>query len=413
MPPAFLILIFLLPYLAATAFEHFLSWCNDRHQVRPETLPPVFRDTLDAMSLSRMRDYARDRNRFSILHRITTDVVLVSALMTGLLQALDLRLHGLHPVIAGLLFFGFIGLASFLIGLPFDWSHAFIIEKRHGFSTKTPLTWILDQVKGLTLSLLLGTALLSGILAIWFWAGSLNWFFAFLLVMGFQLLMIFAYPLWVAPLFNTFTPLAEGPLRQSILELCQRTGLDVKDILVMDASRRTAHTNAYMAGLGRSRRIVFYDSLLQKHPQEEIIAILAHEIGHWKFRHLPKQIFFFGSAAFLLFWLAGKLMDWPLLYTAFGFAYPQAHTGFFLLALLWTPAGLLLSPLSCALSRRAEYKADAFAKKACGSGKALQSALKRMAKDNLSNVSPHPLYVLFHYTHPPLAERIAALEDRG
>lgn len=407
-----LILLFLLPYLAASVFEHFLVWSNDRHQARMgKRIPEVFQGTLDQQGVEKMRRYASDRNRFSTLHRITADLLLITALLSGWIQALDRLVHPLPPLLAGLLFMGILGLVSLLASLPFDWAHAFIVEKRHGFSTKTPRIWGQDQIKGFLLSLVLGTPLLAAVLASFLFAGSSWWILAFALIMGFQVLMIFVYPLCIAPLFNTFTPLPEGSLRERIFQLCKETGLDVRDVLVMDASRRTAHTNAYMTGLGRSRRVVLYDSLLEKHPEEEILAILAHEIGHWKFRHLPRQVFFFGCIAFLFLALAGKLLAWPFLYQVFSFEQASAHAGLFLLILFWTPAALILSPLSSTLSRRAEYSADAFARKSTGSGKGLQKALLRMAKDNLANIAPHPLYVFFHYTHPPLKERIEALED--
>ncbi|MCW7753045.1 M48 family metallopeptidase [Desulfobotulus sp. H1] len=409
-----LFFLFLLPYLIAAAFEHFLVWCNDSHQARKnDGIPKAFRGSLDKKSIRQMRRYGVDRNRFSTFHRISADTLLIAALFSGLIQGFDTLLLSLHPIMAGLFFFGGIGLTSFLISLPFDWAHNFIVEKKHGFSTKTLKVWLSDQAKNLLLSLILGGILLGGILAAFLFAGNLWWLAAYCLFMGFQLLMILVYPTWLAPLFNTFTPLPEGSLREGIRCLCSRTGLHLKDILVMDASKRTAHTNAYMTGLGKSRRIVLYDSLLTKHPENEILAILAHEIGHWKGRHLTRQLLYFSIISLLIFSIAGQLISWPLLYEAFGFQQPSAHTGLFLLTLIWTPAALILAPLSNALSRKAEYKADAFAKKITGSPEGLQNALRRMAKDNLANITPHPLYVFFHYSHPPLADRIEALDKQG
>jgi STE24 endopeptidase len=218
------------------------------------------------------------------------------------------------------------------------------------------------------------------------------------------------YPTVIAPIFNKFTPIEDSKLAEEITALSKSEGLAVKGIFQMDAARRSRHTNAYFTGLGKVKRIVLYDTLIAAHKGDEILAILAHEIGHLKRNHIKKQLFITGISSFILLYLASKMILWEGMYRGFGFSVMPAYAGIFLVAVLWEPIGFFLSPLGMALSRRFEREADHYSFKILKTSEPLVKALKKMARDNLSNLRPHPFYVWVNYSHPPLLERIKSLE---
>jgi STE24 endopeptidase len=235
------------------------------------------------------------------------------------------------------------------------------------------------------------------------------WFWAWLVFFLFQMLVLFVYPTLLAPLFNKFSPLPPGPLREKIERLSGKEGLALKDIYEMDATKRSRHTNAYVSGLGRTKRIVLFDTLQESHDNEEILAILAHEIGHLKRAHLKKQILLMGAASFILFFVAFRVMSLDVLYNTFGFEEKILYVGLFLIAALWEPLGFWIAPIGAALSRRFEKQADLHSVGVMKEAGPFIRALKKMALDNLSNLHPHPLYVFFHYSHPPILQRIKTL----
>jgi STE24 endopeptidase len=238
---------------------------------------------------------------------------------------------------------------------------------------------------------------------------ELWWFWAWMVFFLFQMLVIFVYPTLLAPLFNKFSPLPPSPLREKIERLSEQEGFALKGVFEMDAAKRSRHTNAYVSGLGRTKRIVLFDTLQKSHEEEEILAILAHEIGHVKRGHVRKQIFFMGAASLILFYVAFRLMGLDVLYRTFGFEEKIPYVGLFLVAALWEPLGFWISPVGAALSRRFEKQADLHAIKGSTGPGPFMRALKKMATENLSNLHPHPLYVLFHYSHPPILHRIRSL----
>jgi len=222
--------------------------------------------------------------------------------------------------------------------------------------------------------------------------------------------MIWLYPLVIAPLFNKYTPVRDEALRERILRLAEKAGLRAEGIFEVDAGKRSRHSNAYFTGLGRSKRIVLYDTLIAAHSHDEIAAVLAHEIGHWKLRHVFKQLLLMEVISFAGFYVVFRLMGWPLLYETFGFAAPLPYAGLLLAAVVLKPAAFFFSPLGAALSRKYERDADRYTLGLVGSTRFLAQALKRLAKENLANLHPHPAYVAFYYSHPPLAERVERLQ---
>jgi STE24 endopeptidase len=222
--------------------------------------------------------------------------------------------------------------------------------------------------------------------------------------------MLWLYPIVIAPLFNTYTPVDNDTLKEAIVAMMARVGLKTEGVFQVDEGKRSRHTNAYFTGIGQTKRIVLYDTLLASHTHEEILAVLAHEIGHWKKKHVLKQLLFMETAAFAFFYLVFRLVDWPLLYATFGFDQPLPYIGLVLLAALFAPFAFFLTPLGSLVLRAFEREADDFSYQLTGSTAPLCNALKRLAKDNLANLHPHPLYAWFYYSHPPLTDRIRRLQ---
>ena len=375
-----------------------------------QNVPVAFQGVIHDAELKNIIRYTSDNFRFKFVRTGASKMLFLLIIISGVLPWFDEKLANTEILSAGLIFFAVIGLGEMLTGLPFDYYHSFVIEERYGFNTKTIKIWISDLVKGLLVMTVLGGFLLSALLLMLKYLGENWWIWAWAVFLCFQLLMTVLYPTLIAPLFNTFTPLEAGELKTGIKRLAQREGLDVEGIYQMDATRRTRHTNAYFSGLGKAKRIVLFDSLIQCHSQDEIISILAHEIGHLKKNHIKKQILINGFVSLLLFFLAAKLMTWEKMYESFGFSAMSGYVGLFLVGILWEPANFFLSPVGRAISRKFEREADFYSLGILKTAKPLVTALKKMAKENLSNLSPHPLYVFFNYSHPPLLERIEYLE---
>jgi len=303
-----------------------------------------------------------------------------------------------------------IGLMEVVAGLPFDYYHSFVIEDRYGFNTKTINIWISDLIKSFLVMIVLGGLLLSALLVMLTYAGKNWWIWAWAVFLCFQLLVTVLYPTVIAPLFNKFTPLEKSNLKADIERLAKKEGIEIAGIYQMDATRRTRHTNAYFSGLGKAKRIVLFDSLVQSHNHEEVLSILAHEIGHLRKNHIKKQLIISSIVSLFLFLAASKLITCHLMYKSFGFSNTPYYVGLFLVGILWEPVGFFLSPFGMAISRKFEREADVYSIEIIRRAKPLSTALKKMAKENLSNLRPHPLYVFFNYSHPPLLERIEYLE---
>jgi STE24 endopeptidase len=261
------------------------------------------------------------------------------------------------------------------------------------------------------LAALVSSLLLSAILWLIQVTPTSWWIWAFLTVSLVHLLLVELYPVLIAPLFNKFEPIRDLELAAKITSVMQEHGILIKRILQMNAGVRSRHTNAYFTGLGKAKTIVLFDTLLESHPHEEILAILAHEVGHFKRKHVLKDVVLFEILLFAGFYATHLLLNWPVLYSAFGFASPSPYVGLFLIGIFWQQAGLFLQPLFTAISRHFERDADLFAVRMVRSADPMIASIRRLAVDNLANLTPHPLYVRFHYTHPPLIERVRLLQQ--
>jgi STE24 endopeptidase len=407
-----LLAVFLVAFALSTSARLLLAGLNAAWQRRHGNVPEVFRGWVDEDTLARMQRYGATHSRLSVVTTAVDAAATLVVLLSGVLPWLVGRLQDLHLHFLGegLLFFGILGLADSVLGLPFELYETFGIEKHYGFSTITWRLWLQDRLKGLLLTLLLGGLLLGVLLWLLHAAPSRWWLWVWLVFATVQLLLLWLYPLVIAPLFNTFTPVADETLRAAVMELAERVGVRTEGIYQVDAGIRSRHANAYFTGVGGTKRIVLYDTLLQVHPREEIVAILAHEIGHWRRRHVLKQLVVMEAAAFVLLFAAARLLHWPLLYATFGFSAAVPYAGLVLLAALAGPFAFFLAPVRAGLMRAFEREADDYARALLGDGKALGNGLRRLARENLANLHPHPVYAWFYYSHPPLGERIARLE---
>jgi STE24 endopeptidase len=377
-------------------------------------LPAAFRDVYDPGRYGRARDYLRARTRFGWLSAAFFMALTLAFWFGGGFGVLDgwVRAAGMGSVASGLLYIGAILLARAALAVPFQAYAVFVIEERFGFNRTRFKTFVADGLKGLLLALVLGGPLLAAVLLLFEHAGQFAWAACWALAALFALGMQIIAPRWILPLFNTFSPLEEGPLRAAIFDYARSIRFPLENVFVMDGSRRSTKSNAFFTGFGRHRRIALFDTLIRAHTIPELVAVLAHETGHYRKRHVLK-----GLALGLLhtgvllfgFSLAARS---PALFEAFYVAQPSVYAGLVIFALVLQPLELLLGALVNRVSRAHERAADRFAVETTGDRKALAAALKKLSTDNLSTLSPHPLYVALNYSHPPIQERIRAIERR-
>lgn len=383
-------------------------------------IPPEFAGTLDPAAYARSQDYSRVKERAGLVE----DAATLAAFLVFWLAGGFAWLHGwtaglgLGPVATGLVAVTVLVVLQWLVGLPFDLHHTFVIEERFGFNRTAPATYVLDQLKAAGLGIVFGLPLLAAIL--WILREVPNaWLWAWATVAVWSLFLTFIAPSVIMPLFNKFTPLADGPLRSGIDALARRCGFPLAGVSVMDGSKRSSKANAFFTGFGRHRRIALFDTLVERHDTDELLAVLAHEIGHFKKHHIWQQMAGGLAMTFVLFLLLGWVLRLPPLYEAFGLeidpAHPPVHFGLVFFLVFFRPMQELMSVARYALSRKHEFEADAFASEATGGGRDLAKALRRLSTDSLSNLTPHPLEVWLHHTHPPVVLRLralAALPDR-
>lgn len=409
-----LLIAFLAVFAVSSLCRWFLTQTNVRHLTRHgQEVPPVFRGDIDEGTLSRMNAYTVESSHFNALEHLFDDMITIVILLSGFLPWLSGRIltGNYHFITSGLIFLGILAFMSGTLGIPFNLYRTFVIEKKHGFSTITLTVWITDLIKSFLLTAILMGFLLGAFLTLLHYAPRTWWFWTWIVFSAFQALMVWLYPILIAPLFNKFEPVKNESLKDALVSLMAQAGLHTEGVYQVDAGKRSKHTNAYFTGLGKTKRIILYDTLLASHTVEEILAILAHEIGHWKRKHIAKQLVFMEVVSLGLLYLTYRLIDWPLLYHTFGFQEPVPYIGLLLLAALFGPFGFFLTPLGAALMRKFEREADDFCVRLTGTSQAMITALKRLARDNLANLHPHPLFAWFYYSHPPLTERITRLQD--
>src|SRR5438046_590217 len=404
--------------LTRTITELWLSRLNQRHvRAHANEVPRAFGGMVDEATYRRSVDYTLAKSRFGDIAGMFDAMVLIAVLFSGVLPwafgGFSASFGSSILAMAG--FFFVIGIALSIPGLPFAWYAQFKLEERFGFNTTSIKTWILDRVKGFLLAVLLGYPLLALVLKLIEWTGANWWLWASAVVIAFQLLMLLVAPAVIMPLFNKFTPLPEGTLRQRLFALAQRTDFPARSIEMMDGSKRSRHSNAFFTGFGRFRKIVLFDTLIAQLSEPELESVLAHEIGHYKKRHVIKLLGLSIAGVFVAFAVIAWLAHQQWFYRAFGFEYQPGFAAanlvpaMLLFALLAETISFWVSPLIHILSRHFEYEADSFAHATMGETESFVQALRKLSEKNLSNLTPHPLYSGFYYSHPTLLERERAL----
>jgi STE24 endopeptidase len=378
-------------------------------------IPDFFAGVMSREEFDKSVEYTLAKGRFQRWASIYGALVMLWILFGGVLPALDRLAQnlGAHFPAAtyavGIIFCLGVGLIVSILSLPIGIYSTFILEERFGFNKTTPRLYVIDKIKGLVLALLIGVPFLYVVLRLIDAAGRHWWIWVFLFVLGFQLLMVVLYPSLIAPLFNKFEPLNEGELRRRILALADQLGFQTSGIFTMDGSRRSAHSNAYFTGLGKTKRIVLFDTLVEQMTVDQAVAVLAHEIGHYKMKHIRRMLVLQSLYLFAGLYVLSLLINYEPLFAAFGFDKPSPHVALVLFSLLSGAATFYLHPLMNYLSRKHEYEADRFAVKVLKDPQPMEESLIKLTIKNLSNLTPHPWYSAYHYSHPTPAERIAAL----
>ena len=377
-------------------------------------LPESVQGIMDEPTFAKSVEYTEAKSKFSSVSTIYDGLILTLIITLGILPYA-------YNSLSGLLGYGLLGqslvfiITLFLLGLPnlpFNWWETFRLEERFGFNKSSLKLWISDQIKGLALGLIIGVPLLMGLMWIVTQMGVYWWLWAFVFLWLFQVVMIVLYPMFILPLFNKLEPLEAGELKDRLLALGDRCGFKSQTILVMDGSKRSGHSNAFFTGFGQFRRIVLYDTLIEQMEIKELEAVLAHEIGHYKCGHIPQRLFFSAFSTLLMFAFLGWLMQTTWIFESLGFSAELSSPfvpAFLLVSLFSGLFTFWFSPLDSLWSRKHEYEADAFAKNAMNEPDSLRNALRKLYKENLSNLMPHPIYSAFYYSHPTIVEREKAL----
>ena len=375
-------------------------------------LPKAFDGWYEPSEYARSQSYLRVNTRFGWVASLFDLSVLLIFWFGGGFAWLDdwVRGFGYATLPSGLFYIGVLIALKTLLDLPFGLFATFVIEARFGFNKTTWQTWLLDKLKALLLGLLIGVPLLTVVLLFFIHAGGNAWWYCWLVTVGVMLLMHYVAPTWIMPLFNRFNPLPEGELRTAITTYAESIGFRLDNIFVMDGSKRSSKANAFFTGFGKYRRIVLYDTLIEKHSVEELVAVLAHEMGHFKQRHILKMMLIGIAQAGVMFYVLSLFISYPGLFHAFYVQDVSVYVGLVLFGLLYAPLDMAMGIIVQQLSRRHEYEADRFAvDTGPNRGRALATALKRLSVDSLANLQPHPFFVFLNYSHPPVLERIRAI----
>jgi len=391
-------------------------WLARRHilnvqKYRP-AVPQAFKDNISLAEHQKAADYTAAKTRLGIFETLLGAIILLGWTLGGGLEAMNTLVitWEFDAVVTGTLFILGIMIISSIIDLPMSIYQTFRLEARFGFNKTTPATFVSDMAKGLLLMLIIGTPLLAAILWIMEKMGSYWWIYVWLLWTGFSLLMLWAYPAFIAPLFNKFRPLEDGDTRDRIQSLLKRTGFKSRGIFVMDGSKRSAHGNAYFTGFGKNKRIVFFDTLLETLSDAEMEAVLAHELGHFKRKHVIKRMIYIFSTSLLGLYILGWLMQQSWFFTGLGASSSSTYMALVLFMLVGSVFTFFLSPLTSWFSRKHEFEADEFAAKTSNADD-LVNALVKMYKENAATLTPDKLHSVFYDSHPPAPIRIAHLQS--
>ncbi len=390
--------------------DRILTYLNVKNW--SENVPAEMKDVYDAEKYAKAGRYEKERTRFGLISSLFSLILILLMLFLDGFAWLDVEVRSVtvNPYFLPMLYFGILFFASDILSLPFSIYSTFVIEEKYGFNKTTVKTFISDKLKSYVIGIILGALLLAAF--IWFYEsmGEYFWLSAWIFISVFSIFMVMFYTSLIVPLFNKLEPLEEGELRQGIEDFCQKAEFKLSNLFVIDGSKRSSKSNAYFSGLGPRKKIVLYDTLVENQSNEEIIAVLAHEIGHYKLKHTLQGVFMSIIQTGLMLYLLGLVIDSPLLGEALGVQDMGIHIGLIAFSLLYSPISTITGIAMNVLSRKNEFQADEYAAKNY-EGEFLISALKKLSVDNLSNLSPHPAYVFVHHSHPPVLKRIEAIKN--
>lgn len=389
-------------------FDKWLDLLNDR--AKSPVMPKEAEGIYDEERYAKWLAYDKANGRLGMVSSSVSILMSLALLIFGVFGWLDTYLQQWveQPVALGLIYFGVLGLGSSMVSLPFSIYSTFVIEERFGFNKTTVKTFLLDMLKGAALGLVIGAPL--GALIIWLYCalGDYFWLAAWAVMSGFSIFMTMFAATWIMPLFNKFTPLEEGELRTAIEAYCDQVGFKLNRLFVMDGSKRSAKSNAFFSGLGPKKTIALYDTLIEQMETEEIVAVLAHEIGHYKKQHTRQSLVLSVLQSGLMLFLLGLFVRIPAFSMALGAAEGSFHVGIIAFGIIFSPISTVIGIAMNALSRKNEFEADAYARDTYD-GQPLASGLKKLTAENLGNLKPHPWYVFVHYSHPPVLKRLGRL----
>jgi STE24 endopeptidase len=410
MSPQFLFYIILAIIIAGFVFDQWINYLNTTR--RSNVLPEDLKGFYDESTYSLQQDYERDNYRFGLVSDIFSFLAIMVMLIFGGFAWIDgfVRFYTESPILLAIFFFGIIAFASDLLSIPLEVYHTFVIEERYGFNKTTPKTFVIDKLKGWLLAAVIGGGILSLIIFMYEKSGSWFWVLAWISISVFTLFISYFYTTLLVPIFNKLTPLAAGELRDAIELVAARAEFSLKDISIMDGSKRSTRGNAYFSGFGRKKSIVLFDTLINEHSVDELAAVLAHEIGHYKKKHVLKGLVSGILQTGVLLFLLSLLLKSSLPAIALGASVSSFHISVIVFGILYSPVSMILGIMFNSISRKHEYEADRFAISLSKPG-ALQKALKQLSVKNLSNLTPHPWYVFIHYSHPALLQRLAAIDS--
>lgn len=399
--------------LAQFLFKVVIEWVNLFNIT--DKLPPLFAGECSPEKYKTSQNYLKENTRLSLAQSGFFTLLLFVFILFGYFNKLDLfvRSFGFNEITTGLFFLGILYLGLEILELPFDIYDTFVIEEKYGFNRTTPQIFILDFFKKIALEIVFGGLVLAGL--IWFFQtmGPYAWVYAWIALVAFQLVMTYIAPTFIMPLFNKFTPLEEGDLRKEIQEYANKVKFSLQGIYKMDGSKRSTKENAFFTGFGNSKRIVLFDTLIAKYSIPELTSILAHEMGHYKKKHIIKMLAINILMSGIMLFLLSVFLNNPKLFEAFGMQNLSVYASLLFFSMLFSPAQMILAILSNYLSRKYEYEADAFSITTYKKPEAMVSALKKLALDNMVNLTPHPWKVAVSYSHPPITQRIERLKAEG
>lgn len=391
------------------ALETFLNYLNARRFRDP--IPEELSDVFDKEAYRKSQDYKLHNYRFGLVSSVFSLLLTLGFLLLGGFEWADQLALGIseNPIWRALIFFGIIMLGSDLLSTPFSLYQTFVIEEKFGFNKTTPGLFILDKLKAWLLMLILGGGMLALIIWFYHWSGTSFWLYAWGLIAVFSVFINLFYSKLIVPLFNKQTPLEEGSLRDKIKTYAQNAGFELQNIFVIDGSKRSTKANAYFSGFGREKRVTLFDTLLSDLDEEEIVAVLAHEVGHYKRHHIVVNLIVSVLVTGFTLYLLSVFINNPELSLAIGVSQPSFHAGLIGFGILYSPLSELTGLVMNYFSRKFEYQADNYAKSTY-EATPLITSLKKLSKNSLSNLTPHPAYVFVHYSHPPLINRILNLK---